>query len=244
MKILSIGNSFSQDATHYLHRAARSAGVDIKTVNLYIGGCSLYTHYINMLEDKKAYAMEFNGEGTGFFVSVREALVSDCWDIVTMQQVSSESNSFETYEPYLSELSAYVRKYCPKAKQFMHQTWAYEAGSERLKEVMGYDTPELMFNDVKAAYDQAAKRIGADGIIPSGQAMLKLYEYGGGNIHRDPIHASLGLGRFALALTWFEYLTGKNCGDVVFDDFDEDIPEEKIALAMRAAHEAAEAGRC
>lgn len=241
MKILSIGNSFSQDATRYLHKAAKSAGADIKTVNLYIGGCSLYTHYINMLEDKRSYAMEFNGEGTGFFVSIKEALISDCWDIVTLQQVSSESNSFDTFEPYLSELSAYVRRYCPRAKQLMHQTWAYAAGSERLVKVMGYDTPEAMFNDVKNAYAEAAQRIGADGIIPSGRAMLKLHEYGAGNIHRDPIHASLGLGRFTLALTWFEYLTGKSCNDVTFSDFDEDIPDEEIVLAKRAANEAAEA---
>ena len=64
MKILSIGNSFSQDAQRYLHNLAKFNGDNIKCVNLYIGGCPLRTHYINVLEDNKAYDFEFNGEKT------------------------------------------------------------------------------------------------------------------------------------------------------------------------------------
>ena len=52
MKLLSIGNSFSQDAQRYLHRIAAAAGESLKCVNLYIGGCSLRTHYFNILEKK------------------------------------------------------------------------------------------------------------------------------------------------------------------------------------------------
>ena len=37
MKILSIGNSFSQDAQRYLHALAKADGENFKTVNLYIG---------------------------------------------------------------------------------------------------------------------------------------------------------------------------------------------------------------
>ncbi len=44
MNILAIGNSFSQDATRYLYDIALSDNVNIKVVNLYIGGCSLELH--------------------------------------------------------------------------------------------------------------------------------------------------------------------------------------------------------
>ena len=37
VKILAIGNSFSQDATYYLQKIAMSDGIDAKVVNLYIG---------------------------------------------------------------------------------------------------------------------------------------------------------------------------------------------------------------
>ena len=85
MKILCIGNSFSQDATRYLSRIGKAAGTGIKTVNLYIGGCPLKTHYFNVLEDQPAYAFEFNGENTGIKVSIKTALMSDEWDVVTLQ---------------------------------------------------------------------------------------------------------------------------------------------------------------
>ncbi|MBQ7726439.1 MAG: DUF4886 domain-containing protein, partial [Clostridia bacterium] len=41
MKVLSIGNSFSQDAQRYLHGIARADHTEMRAVNLYIGGCSL-----------------------------------------------------------------------------------------------------------------------------------------------------------------------------------------------------------
>jgi hypothetical protein len=41
MKILAIGNSFSDDATGWLHQIAKAGGVDLKAVSLCIGGCPL-----------------------------------------------------------------------------------------------------------------------------------------------------------------------------------------------------------
>ena len=48
MKILAIGNSFSQDELRFLHGIAKSAGQEVMTANLYIGGCSLETHIKNI----------------------------------------------------------------------------------------------------------------------------------------------------------------------------------------------------
>ena len=41
LKVLSIGNSFSQDAQKWLHQLAAENGVELQAVNLYIGGCTL-----------------------------------------------------------------------------------------------------------------------------------------------------------------------------------------------------------
>ena len=38
MNVLSIGNSFSQDAQRYLHRIAKVDSFTLNTFNLYIGG--------------------------------------------------------------------------------------------------------------------------------------------------------------------------------------------------------------
>ena len=70
MKVLSIGNSFSQDAQKYLHRLAKQDGVELKTVNLYIGGCSLQRHYLNMLDDNA-----FNDFGSPVTESERKIVI-------------------------------------------------------------------------------------------------------------------------------------------------------------------------
>ena len=234
MKVLSIGNSFSTDAHRYFHKLAVHNGEKLKAVNLYIGGCSLRTHYINMLEDNRAYSFEFNGERTGIFVSIKEALISDEWDYVTLQQSSPQSPKYETYTPYITELAAYVRKYCPHARIAIHNTWAYEAESEKLLNVVHFDTPRAMLDAVCECYEQAAKDIGANIIIPSGQAMLRASELGIEKVHRDTFHASLGAGRYLLALTWYRALFGKDISGDDFAGFDVPVSDEERDTVKRA----------
>lgn len=237
MKILSIGNSFSQDAQRYLHRLAKSAGENIKTVNLYIGGCPLQRHYLNMLDDVPDYLFEFNGESTGLKVSIRQAIVSDDWDIITLQQASRFSGDYQTYSPYIEELAVYVRKYRPHTKIFIHQTWAYEDGTDRLIQI-GFQSAGEMFAAVREAYQKAAEAIGADGIIPCGEALWNATQAGIEKIHRDGFHASLGVGRYVLALTWYKTLTGKALAGLDFADFDVPVTCEEKEIALKAVEKA------
>jgi hypothetical protein len=234
MKILSIGNSFSQDSQRYLHRLAKADGFNIKSVNLYIGGCDLRRHYLNMLDDKAAYDFEFNGENTGIKVSISEALASDNWDYVTIQQQSAQSTQKETFTPYIEELVAYVRRYCPKAKIVLVQTWAYEKDSEKLRKLEIYDTPEQMLDDIRASYEYASSLIGADGMIPAGEAMQKALELGMEKIHRDTFHASLGAGRYLLALCWYKALSGRDISLNTFDEFDVPVTEDEREIVIKA----------
>ena len=226
MKILSIGNSFSQDAHRYIYDLAHAEGEPIKAVNLYIGGCSLRTHYINMLDDNKAYSFEFNGKPTGLFVSIREALASDDWDVVTLQQVSGMSIDFATYTPYLEALADFVRDYCPHAKLYIHETWPYEAESAKLAN-LNLATPKDMYEKLHCAYIEAAKAIDADGIIPSGAMMLAAIEKGLA-VHRDSFHASRGFGRLLLAHTWYKTLFGKQATAAI--ETDEPVTDEEFAI--------------
>ena len=212
----------------------------MKTVNLYIGGCPLRTHYLNILDDNAAYDFQFNGESTGLKVSIRQVLASDNWDYITLQQASHESANPETYTPYLEEVADYVRMYCPKAKILIHQTWAYETGSAKLANQERFATDSEMFAAVEAAYNAAAQRIGADGIIPAGKAMLTAAKTGIEQIHRDTYHASLGAGRYLLALCWYKYLTGRDITENAFQDFDVPVTEEERKIVINAVNKAFE----
>ena len=72
MDILSIGNSFSQDAQRYLYQIARADKVELNAFNLFIGNCSCAEHYRNMLGEKEEYFLEVNGAETGFKVTFSE----------------------------------------------------------------------------------------------------------------------------------------------------------------------------
>ena len=237
MQILAIGNSFSQDAVAYLKKISECGNGNITVVNLFIGGCPLSRHYRNMLSGERAYSMEFNGQATGFFVSVEEALLSRDWDVITIQQASPESTEYKNYQPYLDSLADYIRECCPKARLMLHETWAYEEGSEKLIERMKYEKRINMYNDLHDAYMKAAEAINADGIIPSGTLMQKLIENGVTRLHRDGSHASLDIGRYALALLWFKVLTGKSVLDNAFKCPVGEISDEEYAVIKKCVEE-------
>ncbi len=236
MKILAIGNSFSQDATRYLYGIARADGFALRVVNLYIGGCSLARHYRNMLSGERSYELEVNGCPSGFCVSLDDALHADTYDVVTIQQVSHEAPDYETYQPYLRALCEKIRLAQPKAKLYLHQTWAYEEGSARLCEELKFRSSEEMMGRVRAAYAQAAADSGAE-LIPGGEAMAALATLGI-RPHRDTFHAGYGVGRYTLGLVWYGRLTGRAFDQNRYRDFDCPVSEEEVALAKQAAAKA------
>ncbi|MBQ8849465.1 MAG: DUF4886 domain-containing protein [Clostridia bacterium] len=237
IKVLSIGNSFSQDAQRYLYGIARADGIEIKAVNLYIGGCSLSKHCRNILSEDDVYSFEINGIcNTGIKVSMKEALLSDDWDYITIQQQSLESCDYDTFTPYLEILNEYVRRHCPKAKILLLKTWGYKNGSEKLEKA-GYSSNREMFEDIEKAYAKAKERISAKRIIPLGNAVAMAAEMGAENIYRDEFHMSMGFGRYLLGLVFYGSLVGRPVDINPFCDFDKDISDEDVALAKKIATE-------
>lgn len=210
MKILAIGNSFSQDATAYLHAMAESGGMKTKIVNLYIPGCSLKTHWENVEANRAAYEYQRDGGEGGKTVSISDALKEEAWDVVTLQQASHDSGLESTYEPYLRKLSDYVARECGSARRMLHQTWAYEDGSTHPAFGTYRKSSEVMYRALCGAYAKAAEEIHAP-LIPSGtviQELRSLREFdcrrGGQSLCRDGYHMHLLYGRYAVAAVWYE----------------------------------------
>lgn len=238
LKILALGNSFSDDATRHLYPIAQAAGVPMRLFNLSIGGCPLSKHYRLMKSGEEAYAFRFNSMDTGLTLSLKKALCCDDWDIVTLQQVSHCAPRYETYQPYLTELAAFIRDYVPQAQLYLQQTWAYEQGSARLTQELGYADQRDMYNDVKAAYEQAARAVNAR-IIPSGEMMQRLLQNGFDRVHRDTFHAHLGFGRYALGALWFDLLSGHSVEGNAFRALDVPSDDVDFPLIQRLAHQLA-----
>ena len=234
MNVLAIGNSYSQDGTRYVHQLAESCGIKLNITSLFIGSCSLYQHFKNMHTEAKVYGHSFNGARTGLVVSLKEALLAVEWDVITIQQQSFNSTIYETWQPYLNELIAYIRKISPHAKIVLHQTWGYKDDAMHLQY---YENGSAMFADVKANYERAAKEINADMIIRSGEVLEGLKANGVYDYFRDSIHVSLGLGRYALGLMWLKTLTGKSPYETSEIRLDEEVSDEYLEIAKRVVEE-------
>jgi len=237
MKVLAIGNSFSQDAFFYLHKIAEGAGVDLTCLGLYIGGCSLARHAENIQTGADAYLYQKNGDESDWrSISVADALDEDEWDVVSVQQVSHDSGLYETYLPYLDEVVAFVRERCPKAKIVMHQTWAYETDSQHGGFVCYDRDQQKMFDALVACYNKASERIGAS-LVPVGTVIQTLrktatfdYANGAPSLCRDGFHLSIPQGRYAAALTWFSVLTGCKPQQTKF--VPDGVTEEQLKVIM------------
>ena len=58
-----------------------------------------------------------------------------------------------------------------------------------------------------------------------------------GKMHRDTFHASLGAGRYLLALCWYKKLTGRDISNNSFNDFDvpvSDFERETVIAAVNS----------
>lgn len=237
MQILSIGNSFSQDAHRWLQKLAQAHGVEMELINLFVPGCSLEMHWNNVQSNEEAYDLEPNGNPCERKISILEALRLRAWDVITVQQVSSTSGIYESYEPYLSQLVELVKKECPAAKLYFHQTWAYETDATHSSFVKYNQDQGEMYRRIKETSEIAAASIGA-ALIPAGEVIQTLrdtvpefdYQNGGLSLCRDGFHLSLDYGRFAAAATWLRTIAGQEIAVVGFEDFDPALLQKIIQV--------------
>ncbi len=216
MNVLCIGNSFSQDATRYLHQVSSE---ELYVRNLYIGGCSLQRHMDNIINEAKEYEYQKNGRLMRM-ISINEAITKKKWDVVTIQQVSHFSGMYETYEPYMEFIVGYIKEKCPSAKIMFHRTWAYSTRSSH-EGFANYDrSQEKMYKAIIEASSRACEKYGIE-IIPNGEAVqmaraLPEFCEDVRDITRDGFHMSLDYGRYLTALVMYKYITGKDVAQVEY----------------------------
>lgn len=243
VRILAIGNSFSQDAVEqYLHELAAAEGYTAIVGNLYIGGCTLEKHYNNAQADNAAYSYRKIGEGgvkvTTEKVSIATALADEQWDYVSLQQASGSSGQYDTYTPYLTYLINYVKERVPEtAKLVWHQTWAYAQNSTH-SEFSKYDKSQsTMYEAIMSASKQTMTDYGFSIIVPSGTAVQNARtSFIGDSMNRDGYHLEVNYGRYTAACTWFEAIFGKSVVGNAYAPAT--VKKDKVKVAQEAAHAA------
>ncbi|MCM1364889.1 MAG: DUF4886 domain-containing protein [Faecalibacterium sp.] len=204
-RILAIGNSFSEDATYFLHQICDSAGIDNEVINLYIQSCSLERHWHNIENKSRKYELQKNGKKTRRTVSIQDVLAENQFDVIVLQQASRDSGWLNTYEPFLGSIIDYLHKHS-NAKIYLHETWAYEKDCDNKGFVRYSRNQKLMYDSLKFAYETSAKKYNLP-LIKSGEVIQKIralprFQSGEKCITRDGYHMDYLYGRYAVALTW------------------------------------------
>jgi len=99
LKVLTIGNSFSEDAVeNYLFELADAVGKKIIIGNVCIGGTSICLHEENSRTHNNAYSYR-KIEAEGLFTStenltITDGITNEGWDYISVQEVSHDSGRY------------------------------------------------------------------------------------------------------------------------------------------------------
>ena len=242
LKVLAIGNSFSEDAIEqHLSPLARAEGLNVIICNMYIGGCSIDRHVENLRGNKPEYRyrkFDVNGKMTEKWnYTLETVLAEEEWDYVSLQQVSQSSGMPESYA-LLPELVEFVKARVPEDAVLMfHQTWAYAPKSNH-GGFVNYGKDQMkMYNAIVKTVNQETPKVGIKKIVPSGTAVQNARTSAlGPDLTRDGFHLSFTHGRYIAACAWLEEVLGVNpIGNTYCP---EGMTAEECRLAQKAAHKA------
>ncbi len=215
IKVLAIGNSFSEDAVEqYLYELAKAQGDSLVIGNAYIPACTIDMHlfYLNNSVKRYAYRKVVGGVKTvEKSVNLQRIILDEPWDIITLQQGSLCSGLPETYKN-LPNLKRAVKLLAtnPSVDIWWHMTWAYAKGFKSDKfEIYGNDQ-QKMYNDIVSCVRNEVPKSNITYVIPSGTAIRLMRMRKGDTLNRDGQHLTLNIGRYTVACVWCEMLTGKS----------------------------------
>ncbi|MGZ0656983.1 DUF4886 domain-containing protein [Coraliomargarita sp. W4R72] len=174
IRILGIGNSFTVDSQRYLADIiASDPSTKAEVFGAVIGGSPLDLH-VKLAQEHEAdpaagkrYGYTRNARVIASKLGLKEILLSQQWDFITIQQVSTKSYKAESFYPFAEQLIDYIRQYAPKAEIVVHETWSHSIDSYRATE-WKLD-PDEMYAKLHANYQKIADEFGLR-VLPVGTA--------------------------------------------------------------------------
>lgn len=209
LNILSLGNSFTEDALSYFRELRKSLGFKAGKINIYgiyIGNASL-EDYINVFESDEPVnngrLIQYEGNPERWKPVTLRDVLSRHWDIITLQQRPVMAGDYSTYEPYLSKLIEYIHTSCPNDK--VKLGWELEWGTSPMND----NDPGRSHweKKVNACKEMLANTPDISFVIPIGTSFQNARMLGINNerfLTRDNFHVCHGVGRYSLTCSWWE----------------------------------------
>lgn len=234
LKVLDIGNSYTNDATALLPTVVKNSGVDVKDMCLYriVRGGASFKKWCGIYEDSDTQPYSFQkviggidvgipsqtaeaGDGTLF----REVLSEVEWDLIIIHQLSNYAPYYDLWNGDgagggLDKLLGIIRQNQPNAMigfLLVHSYWDNYSGNEEKSSLKRWQK-------IVSSVEKLQKEYYIPFIIPYGTAIENLRSTSLNNSYdltRDGLHLGFGLGQYTAACCYFESLiaprTGVSC---------------------------------
>lgn len=217
LKILAIGNSFTNNATYFMPWFVNQLNEDsVCVAKLTRTGCTLSMHWGYHLENKPEYEFYYSDEGDWKLTAINTidmALTVFDWDIIIIQQASGMAGDYSTFQPALEYLVGHFRATNPNVKVAWHYTWPYKEGTVHADFYRYDNDPQKMYDAILKTGDLASQ--GLEIKLPSATLiweMRRQYPEVTDQFSTDGFHISSGLGSFALSTLWYELLVKPELG--------------------------------
>src|SRR5699024_8445829 len=174
LKILGLGNSYSNDTFWMLKDIAESAGYKVTVGISHLSGGSLSQVYdaINGNGTVTTYN-KFTAGGlnarTNF--NAKDIITDEDWDYIIMQQASTSAKDYSTYQPALGNLVSYLKDNATNSsvKLGINMPWVRPISNSTI----GTPEKQLEVNaDIVNACQQAMFDESLDIFIPTGTAVM------------------------------------------------------------------------
>ncbi|MCR5316230.1 MAG: DUF4886 domain-containing protein [Bacteroidaceae bacterium] len=210
LRILAIGNSYTDDGTAYIQEIMDGLDVNPNKFCVY--------SLVHSAATLKYWWAEM--EGNAFCIPNRVAgnikmdlgdstlcsVIYQPWDVIVVQQYSGDAIYYDSFNPYLRQIIEFVRHYCsnPQVALAWQMVHSYKSGfaalySDSMKRwrMLAFATAQMMVYD------------GIDIIIPTGTAIQNARNTALNNpseLTRDGTHLGYGVARYIVACAWVQTL--------------------------------------
>ena len=215
LRILAIGNSFTNDTMRFVSKIADSAGYDVTVGVLWKGSIALSNHLAYIQNDEPEYQFDQFTKESGYDRVTQEnvapsTVLKQDWDLVFLQQISHLSGEPTSYydeegNSYVTQLIQLIRAQCPNPDLSFSwlMGWAYAqdfSGSSFSR----YNNDQMtMYRAIANTVENTVWSTGEfESVIPVGTSVQNIRSsYVGDNLNRDGRHLSYGMGRYAAGMT-------------------------------------------
>ena len=230
LRVLDIGNSYTNDSTHYLPQLVSAAGIDVSNMCLYkaIRASGSFRHWYDVYHDKDTVSYSVSKVLGGLTADIsgtaaigngemfRNTLNNNKWDLIIIHTRSEYAPYYDTweltgYDGYLKELIRTIRTAQPFATigfLLVHSYWGDFANNT---EKSSLERWKLIAESAK----KLSANYGINFIIPYGTAIQNIRASSLNNeydLTADGSHCSDGLADYTASCAYFQSLIAPRYG--------------------------------